>query len=147
MALTELNHYFVRCNDLDIWRCKDENNYYICRMNPLENNFRVYKVINGKRQQLQSTEFKAQAGKWYVVRAKMVGNHIMCFIDDKKLLDVSDDEIKDAGLIGLWTKADASSSFDNIAVMTGLVSERDSAKPAEKTKARDKDDDDDDGDE
>ena len=77
----------------------------------------------------------------------MVGNHIMCFIDDKKLLDVSDDEIKDAGLIGLWTKADASSSFDNIAVMTGLVSERDSAKPAEKTKARDKDDDDDDGDE
>jgi len=130
-----------------IWRCKDENNYYICRMNPLENNFRVYKVINGKRQQLQSVKFKTETGKWYVVRAKMVGNHIMCFVGDKKLLDVTDDEIKDAGMVGLWTKADASSSFDNIAVAAAHASEKDSTpKAGDQSKVKEKDEDDDDDD-
>lgn len=99
-----------------IWRGRDENNYYICRINPLESNFRVYKVVNGKRQQLASTDLKTQTGKWYVVRAVMVGADITCYVDDKKLLEAKDDELKDAGMIGLWTKADASSSFDDIAV-------------------------------
>jgi uncharacterized membrane protein YkoI len=99
-----------------IWRCKDENNYYICRINPLENNFRVYKVVGGKRSQLQSTEFKAETAKWYRVRAVMAGDQITCYVDGKKYLDVKDDAIKDAGMIGLWTKADASSSFDNLVV-------------------------------
>jgi len=99
-----------------IWRCKDENNYYVCRINPLEDNFRVYKVVGGKRQQLQSADVKVDAGKWYELRAKMAGNRMECYIDGKKLLEATDDELKDAGMVGLWTKADAASSFDNIAV-------------------------------
>jgi len=128
-----------------IWRCKDENNYYICRINPLESNFRVYKVTGGKRQQLQGVELKTEAGKWYVVRAKMMGAHIQCYVDGEKLLDATDDAIKDAGMVGLWTKADASSTFDNIAVRTGRASKGDSAgaaKPGEGGK-EDGDDDDD----
>jgi hypothetical protein len=99
-----------------LWRCKDENNYYICRINPLESNFRVYKVVEGKRSQLQSAEFKAETGKWYEVRAVMIGDRITCYLDGKEYLDVKDDTFHDAGLIGLWTKADASSSFDNLVV-------------------------------
>ena len=139
-----------------IWRCKDVNNYYICRMNPLESNFRVYHVINGKREQLQSVNVKTQPGKWYVVRAKMVGDHIMCWLDEKKLLDVTDDSIRGVGMIGLWTKADASSSFDNIAVRKGRMSkdmraeskEMNKQAPGEKQEERggDKDDNDDDDD-
>jgi uncharacterized membrane protein YkoI len=98
------------------WRAKDENNYYICRINPLEDNFRVYKVVDGKRSQLQSIELKAETGNWYHVRAVMVGDQITCYVDGKKYLDVKDDTFKDAGLVGLWTKADASSSFDDLAV-------------------------------
>ena len=123
-----------------VWRCNDENNYYICRINPLEDNFRVYKVVDGKRSQLQSTEFKAETGKWYHVRAVMVGDQITCYVDGKKYLDVKDDTFKDAGLVGLWTKADASSSFDDLAVFAPPA-----AKPEEKAKgkAQDVGDDDD----
>ena len=99
-----------------IWRCRDENNYYICRINPLESNFRVYKVVDGRRKKLQSAHLETHPGKWYVVRAKMVDDHITCYVDGKKLLDVHDDTFTDAGMVGLWTKADASSSFDNVAV-------------------------------
>src|SRR5262249_62288358 len=35
-----------------VWRYQDHNNYYICRMNPLEDNYRVYHVVNGKRVQI-----------------------------------------------------------------------------------------------
>ncbi|MFO0972191.1 MAG: hypothetical protein U1A27_01960 [Phycisphaerae bacterium] len=99
-----------------VWRCRDADNYYLCRLNPLESNFRVYRVVAGKRTQLASADAIAAAGKWYALRATMVGNHIVCRLDEQKLLDVTDNTIKSAGMIGLWTKADASSSFDNLAV-------------------------------
>lgn len=99
-----------------IWRCKDENNYYICRINPLEGNFRVYKVENGKRSELKSAKVETKTGQWYEVRAVMVGDKIECYVDGKKHPDATDDTFKDAGKVGLWTKADASSSFDDVAV-------------------------------
>lgn len=99
-----------------IWRAKDENNYYICRINPLEENFRVYKVVDGKRSQIQSEKIETKTGQWYEVRAVMTGDHIECFVDGKPYLHAHDDTFKDGGMVGLWTKADASSVFDNIAV-------------------------------
>ncbi len=99
-----------------IWRCQDENNYYVCRINPLENNYRVYKVVNGKRTMLQSADFETPTGQWFTLRVRMVGNDIACYCDGKKWLEIKDDAFKDAGMIGLWTKADASSSFDNLQV-------------------------------
>jgi uncharacterized membrane protein YkoI len=127
-----------------IWRAKDENNYYICRINPLEDNFRVYKVVDGKRSQLQSTKFKPDTGKWYQVRAVMIGDQITCYVDGKQYLDVKDDTFKDAGVIGLWTKADASSSFDNLAVFTPRAEKHEEkGKVEEKGKKGEKDEDDD----
>lgn len=99
-----------------MWRVKDENNYYVCRINPLENNYRVYKVVDGKRKQIQSANCETPTGKWFTVRAAMVGDQITCYVDGKKLLDVKDETFKEAGMIGLWTKADASSSFDDLVV-------------------------------
>lgn len=99
-----------------IWRCRDENNYYICRINPLEGNFRVYKVQNGKRSELESAKLETKTGQWYEVRAVMVGDKIECFVDGRKYLEATDSTFKDAGSVGLWTKADASSSFDDVGV-------------------------------
>jgi len=99
-----------------IWRCKDENNYYICRINPLEGNFRVYKVEDGKRSQLQSEKLETNTGQWYEVSAVMIGDRMECFVDGKKYLEARDDTFQEAGTVGLWTKADATSSFDNVAV-------------------------------
>lgn len=100
-----------------IWRAKDENNYYICRINPLEGNFRVYKVEDGKRTQLQSEKLETKTGQWYEIRAVMTGDHIECFVDGKPYLHTHDDTFKEAGMVGLWTKADASSAFDSVAVV------------------------------
>ncbi len=128
-----------------IWRCKDADNYYICRINPLENNFRVYKVLNGRRQQLATTEFRAETGKWYVVQARMVGHHIECYVDGRKLLDVEDPDVQDAGMVGLWTKADASSSFDDFAVgpaKSAMAATHGELREGGKEKDEDDDDDD-----
>lgn len=99
-----------------VWRYKDANNYYIARMNPLEDNFRVYKVVGGKRSQLGSAEAEAPAGKWHSIRIVHKGDHIQCYLNGKRQLDVKDETFKDAGKIGLWTKADAVTSFDDLTV-------------------------------
>jgi hypothetical protein len=100
-----------------VWRYHDENNYYIARMNPLENNFRVYKVVAGKRTQLATANADAPAGKWHTIRIVQKANHIQCYLNGKLCLDVKDDTFKDAGKIGLWTKADAVTSFDKLTVV------------------------------
>lgn len=98
-----------------VWRYQDANNYYICRQNPLEDNFRIYKVIKGKRTQLASADFKAEAGKWHTIKVTMRGDKIVCSVDDRKL-DVRDNDITKSGKVGLWTKADAVTYFDNFHV-------------------------------
>ena len=97
-----------------VWRYKDADNYYIARMNPLEDNFRVYKVVAGKRTQLGSVDIKVPAGQWHTLRVVHKANHIQCFLDGKLHLDVKDDTFKDAGKIGLWTKADAQTYFADV---------------------------------
>ncbi len=100
-----------------VWRYQDANNYYIARMNPLEDNFRVYKVVAGKRsKEFQNAEVKVKAGEWHTLKIEMKGDEIECYLDGKKHLEVKDDSIKDAGKVGLWTKADAQTYFDSFTV-------------------------------
>jgi Domain of Unknown Function (DUF1080) len=100
-----------------VWRYQDANNYYVARMNPLEDNFRVYKVVAGKRVQLQTKEdLKVETGTWHTVTIKMTGKRIECYLDGKKQLETEDDTFSKAGKIGLWTKADAQTHFDTLKV-------------------------------
>lgn len=94
-----------------VWRFQDGNNYYVCRMNPLEDNFRVYKVVAGKRKEMASADVKVETGTWHTIRIVHKGDHIECYLDGKKLLDVNDDTFREAGKIGVWTKADAQTRF------------------------------------
>ncbi len=94
-----------------VWRYKDANNYYVARMNPLEDNFRLYKVVGGKRTQLATADLKAAAGKWHVLRVVQQGNRVQCYFSGKRYLDAADDTFPEAGKIGLWTKADAQTHF------------------------------------
>ncbi|MEW6360269.1 MAG: family 16 glycoside hydrolase [Planctomycetota bacterium] len=96
-----------------IWRCKDANNYYIVRANPLEGNFRIYKVVAGWREQLASANAKMPSGQWREIRIVMLGDQIAAWLDGKALLQVRDAEFQ-RGKIGLWTKADAVTYFDNL---------------------------------
>ena len=104
-----------------MWRVLDENNYYVCRFNPLESNFRVYVVENGVRRQLGTALSTVAADTWYRVEVHHHGDHIVCMLDGQKLLDVHDDTIKQSGGVGLWTKADARTSFDDLLIGSGVA--------------------------
>jgi hypothetical protein len=96
-----------------VWRYQDANNYYVARMNPLEDNYRVYKVVAGKRTQLETNEgLKVPAGEWHTLSIRTVGNRIACSLDGKKYLEATDDTFTKPGAVGLWTKADAQTNFD-----------------------------------
>jgi hypothetical protein len=99
-----------------VWRYQDANNYYVARMNPLEDNFRVYKVVGGKRaKEFQSADVKVPSGEWHMLKVTMTGDKIECFLDGKKYLEAKDDTFTKAGKVGLWTKADAQTRFDQFA--------------------------------
>ncbi len=99
-----------------IWRVRDRNNYYIARWNPLEDNFRVYSVKDGKRVQLGSADVDSSTVEWHSVRIEQDRNRISGFLDGKKLLDVTDSTFKEGGGVGFWTKADAASFFDDLVI-------------------------------
>jgi hypothetical protein len=99
-----------------VWRYQNLRNYYIARYNPLEKNYRVYKVANGRRIQLGSADLTVPSGTWHELKVTMVGDHIQCFLDGKKYLDVRDNTFSGAGKVGLWTKADAQTQFDTFRV-------------------------------
>jgi len=98
-----------------VWRAKDKDNYYIARSNPLEDNFRVYKVQAGKRTQFQSAKITGDT-QWHTLRVTMKGSKIACYFDETKYLEVEDSTFPEAGKIGLWSKADAQSYFDDLTV-------------------------------
>jgi Domain of Unknown Function (DUF1080) len=98
-----------------VWRAKDAKNYYISRYNPLEDNFRVYKVEGGKRTQFGSAKVPGDE-KWHTLRVTMAGSKITCYLDGQKHLEAEDSTFPDAGMIGLWSKADAQSYFDDLTV-------------------------------
>lgn len=99
-----------------VFRLKDPNNYYMVRANALENNYRLYRVVNGRRSQFAGANFKVPSGEWHELRVEAVGNKITCYYDGTKKIETTDDAFKDAGKVGLWTKADSVTYFDDLKV-------------------------------
>ncbi len=98
-----------------IWRTRDKDNYYISRFNPLEDNFRIYYVKAGARKMLASARTKLPAG-WHALEIVHRGERIEGYLDGEKLLETDDGTFEEAGGVGLWTKADAVTSFDDFYV-------------------------------
>ncbi len=99
-----------------VWRFYDAGNYYIARANPLENNFRLYKVVKGRRIELASADFEINTGQWYTLKVIMKNNNIKCYFDGELKLETEDNTFEKAGKTGLWTKADAVTMFDDFEV-------------------------------
>src|SRR5438132_8895117 len=96
-----------------IWRLQDANNYYIARANALENNVTIYHTIKGKRTEKKRTKMEVVSGGWHTLRVEFSGNHFTVTFDGKKALELDDDTFKNAGKVGVWTKADSVTEFDN----------------------------------
>jgi hypothetical protein len=79
---------------------------------------------------LEGVRVETAAGRWYALRVVMIGDQIACYLDGKKLLEARDESFREPGMIGLWTKADAGSSFDDLTAKERPKA--DASTPAEK---------------
>jgi Domain of Unknown Function (DUF1080) len=98
-----------------VFRFRDPKSYYIVRANALEDNFRLYRMVNGKRLQFAGANVKVPANQWHTIRVVAKGDHITCWFDGKQLIDAHD-KTYTTGKIGLWTKADSVIAFDDLTV-------------------------------
>jgi hypothetical protein len=96
-----------------IWRCKDANNYYIARANALEDNVTIYHTINGKRVAFKNVNTKVTSGVWHSLRVDFKGNQFTVTFDGNKVIEATDESFANAGKVGVWTKADSVTAFDN----------------------------------
>lgn len=95
-----------------VWNLQDENNYYVARWNPLEDNIRVDRVENGVRKLLKNIKITAKADEWQTLAVRADGKVVRVDFNDENLLDLTLDESPSGGRAGVWTKADATTSFD-----------------------------------
>src|SRR6266496_5863221 len=98
-----------------VFRFRDPKSYYVVRANALENNFRLYRMVNGRRLQFAGANVRVPSGTWHTLRAVAKGDHIVCYFDGKPLID-SHEKTYTTGKIGLWTKADSVIAFDDLTV-------------------------------
>lgn len=96
-----------------IFRIQDKDNFYILRANALEDNVNIYKYVGGSRHEVQGGSAKVASGTWQELRVEVKGNVIHGFLNGKQVVEARDDTYK-AGKVGLWTKADSVTCFDNI---------------------------------
>jgi hypothetical protein len=99
-----------------IFRIQDKDNYYILRANALEDNVNIYKYVGGSRKVIQESSAKVPSGIWQELRVEIKGTHIRGFLNGKQVVEATDTTFKAAGMIGLWTKADSSTCFENVRV-------------------------------
>ena len=107
-----------------IWRFTDADNYYVVRANPLEDNVVLYKVENGKRTDLAvvgkgrtyGVDVKALGNDWNNLRLTVEDNLFSVFLNSEQIFQVKDNTFTNTGKIGLWTKADAVTFFDEFKV-------------------------------
>lgn len=96
-----------------VWRWKDGNNYYVARANALENNVSLYYTANGRRNTLKYVDAPVARNVWNTLRVEFAGAQIRVALNGKTYIDLKDTRIAGAGAVGLWTKADSVTGFDD----------------------------------
>jgi len=105
-----------------VWRARDANNYYVVRANALEDNVVLYKTVEGVRSALDIVGQKGgygvavsvPANEWLKLRVEFKGSRFHILYNGQQLFEVEDATFRDAGKIGLWTKADSVTLFDTV---------------------------------
>ncbi len=96
-----------------VWRWKDGNNYYVARANALENNVSLYYTTKGRRNTLKYVDAPVAANVWHTLRVEFGDGQITVSLDGKTYINVADSHIVGAGAVGVWTKADSVTLFDD----------------------------------
>ena len=96
-----------------IWRFKDGETYYIARANALENNVSLYHVGNGRRITIKYVNAPVATNQWHLLRVEFSGKTINVIFDGKRYMGLEDKQISGSGAVGVWTKADSATAFDD----------------------------------
>ena len=109
-----------------VWRFQNEDNYYIVRANALEDNVVLYKVESGRRTDLPlkgegrtyGKKSEVPSGQWSTLRVVANGRLFEVYLNGSKLYEVEDATFSKPGKVGVWTKADSVTQFDDLTVAT-----------------------------
>ena len=96
-----------------MWRWKDGDNYYVARANALEDNVSLYYTENGSRKTIKYVDAPVPRNVWHTLRVNFTGTKIEVLLDGKRYIHVDDKHIAAAGAVGVWTKADSVTAFDD----------------------------------
>ena len=96
-----------------VWRWKDGDNYYVARANALENNVSIYHTTRGSRHTIKYVDAPVARNQWHTLRVEFTGKEAKVILDGKAYIDVQDTHIEGAGAVGVWTKADSVTVFDD----------------------------------
>ncbi len=96
-----------------IWRWQDGNNYYVARANALEDNVTIYHTVEGSRRAFKNVSMKVTSNQWHLLRVDFAGNRFKVTLDGQVAIEATDDTFKESGAVGVWTKADSVTLFDD----------------------------------
>ena len=96
-----------------VWRWKDGDNYYVARANALENNVSLYYTAKGRRNTIKYVDAPVPGNVWHTLRVEFSGKRIRVILDGKQYIETDDDHIAGPGAVGVWTKADSVTLFDD----------------------------------
>jgi hypothetical protein len=98
-----------------VWRWKSGDDYYVARANALENNVSLYYTAGGKRNTIKYVDAPVPPNVWHTLRVEFAGARIKVLLDGKPYIEQQDAHISGAGAVGVWTKADSVTAFDDFA--------------------------------
>lgn len=98
-----------------VFRYKDSKNYYVLRADAKENNVRLYKMVDGNRRQIGGKDLKVKSNEWHLLKVVYKGDKMQCFFNNAKVIEAADNTF-DCGSVGLWTKSDSYTFFDDFVV-------------------------------
>jgi hypothetical protein len=96
-----------------VWRWKNGDNYYVARANALENNVSLYYTQDGRRHTIKYVDAPVARNTWHTLRVDFSGTRIAVRLNGRLYIEVDDDRVKGGGAVGLWTKADSVTAFDD----------------------------------
>jgi len=96
-----------------VWRWKDGDHYYVARANALENNVSLYYTEDGRRKTIKYVDAPVAGNRWHALRVEFRGSRIRVLLDGRAHIELDDSRIKGPGAVGVWTKADSVTSFDD----------------------------------
>ena len=101
-----------------VWRWKDGDTYYVARANALENNVSLYYTQNSRRNTIKYVTAPVAAGQWHTLRVEFAGKRIRVALDGKPYIELDDEHLSGSGAVGVWTKSDSVTVFDDFACGT-----------------------------